>query len=1008
MTDSLDFQTIILRLLDFWAARGCLIWQPYHTEVGAGTMNPATFLAVLGPEPWNVAYVEPSIRPDDGRYGENPNRLYQHYQMQVILKPDPGNPQEIYLQSLEVLGIDPREHDIRFVEDNWEAPPIGSWGLGWEVWLDGQEITQFTYFQQAGGINLEPVSVEITYGLDRIAMALQGVGDFKEIRWNDTIRYGDVHLQSEREFSTYAFEIANIDRLRQVFDISEAESQQALSARLVLPALDHVLKCSHVFNVLDTRGAVGVTERQSYFKRMRALARDIAEVYLEQRQSLEYPFLDTDSDPAHIGEPGVSESSEPVIEGEREKISAETSAPFLFEIGTEELPASDVYRARDQLLEAFTEYLKSLRLDYSGLRVEGTPRRLVVYIEDLAERQRDVEELAKGPPADRAYDAEGVPTKAARGFAKSKGVSVDELEILEMDGGDYACVVVRQEGLPASDVLSTTIPDVIASLKFAKTMRWNQTNVAFSRPIRWLLALHGNQVVPFEFAGLSSSNVTRGLRFRDPAEMVINSPEDYFDYLNDQGIILSVSERRSHIGSQIEALAKQVKGTIYDDAELLAEVVQLVEAPIAIRGAFNAEFLELPHDVLIAVMKKHQRYFPIEKNGVLMPYFVTVRNGDEQNEHLVVRGNEDVIHARFADAAYFIREDKKVPLESYLPKLDRLAFQVDLGSMGEKTRRISQLVPLFSEELGLSKTDLKIAERTAILCKADLVSQMVVDMTSLQGIIGRYYALETGEPQEVAQAIFEHYLPRFAGDDAPTQKPGLIVGIADRLDTLAGLFALNLEPTGAKDPFAQRRAALGLVSNLIAWDVDFDLREGLNKATALLPVEASADSQQACLNFIIERLRHHLLDRGEPYDVVDAVLSAQGENPTRAVKAVDALKAWTDRDDWREILPAYARCVRITRDFEEFFEVKPKLFSEEEEKELFAALQTAESTERSKGSVDDFLEAFTPMIPVINRFFDEVLVMDEDESRQQNRLAILQRISSLATGVADMSRLEGF
>jgi len=291
MLNNPDFQTIIMSLQRFWAEKGCLIWQPYYSQVGAGTMNPATFLRVLGPEPWNVAYVEPSIRPDDGRYGDNPYRMQQHYQFQVILKPDPGNPQELYLQSLQTLGIDPQEHDIRFVEDNWVSPALGAWGLGWEVWLDGQEITQFTYFQQAGGINLEPVSVEITYGLERIAMALQGNYNFRNIQWSPDFTYGDVNYQAEREHSLYYFEEADIDRLREMYDLFEKEADLALNKGLVLPAHDYILKCSHTFNVLDTRGAVGVTERQALFGRMRDLSRRTAEAYVAQREELGFPWL---------------------------------------------------------------------------------------------------------------------------------------------------------------------------------------------------------------------------------------------------------------------------------------------------------------------------------------------------------------------------------------------------------------------------------------------------------------------------------------------------------------------------------------------------------------------------------------------------------------------------------------------------------------------------------------------------------------------------------------------
>jgi glycyl-tRNA synthetase len=266
MNHPLDFQSIILTLQRFWAEQGCLIWQPYYTQVGAGTNNPATFLRVLGPEPWNVGYVEPSVRPDDARYGENPYRLQQHYQFQVILKPDPGDPQEKYLRSLEALGIDPRQHDIRFVEDNWESPALGMWGLGWEVWLDGQEITQFTYFQQAGGNPLNPVSVEITYGLERIAMPLQRVRHFRDIQWSQDIKYGEVNYQGEFEHSKYYFEVADVDRLRQMYDLYESEARSALEQGLVLPAYDNVLRCSHTFNVLDTRGAIGVTERQAFLR----------------------------------------------------------------------------------------------------------------------------------------------------------------------------------------------------------------------------------------------------------------------------------------------------------------------------------------------------------------------------------------------------------------------------------------------------------------------------------------------------------------------------------------------------------------------------------------------------------------------------------------------------------------------------------------------------------------------------------------------------------------------
>ncbi|GAB4521020.1 MAG: glycine--tRNA ligase [Anaerolineales bacterium] len=1003
MNQPLDFQTIILNLQTFWAQHGCALWQPYHTEVGAGTMNPATYLRVLGPEPWNVAYVEPSIRPDDGRYGENPNRLNQHTQFQVILKPDPGNPQELYLQSLEALGIDPREHDIRFVEDNWESPALGAWGLGWEVWLDGQEITQFTYFQQAGGMALYPVAVEITYGLERIAMALQGVHDFRDIRWDARLTYGDIQLQSEQEFSKYAFEVAGVEHLRRLYEAYEAEAEAALQEGLVLPAHDYVLKCSHTFNLLDTRGAVGVTERQALFSRMRDLARRVAEAYAAQREALGYPW-------------GRADGAPQAVALAPNDVAPDVPAPFLLEIGVEELPAAEVDAAVAQLQQAVPALLSDLRLTYAGVQAWGTPRRLVVFVEDLAPMQADLEQVVKGPPADRAFDAEGRPTRAAQGFANSKGLAVDDLQVREVDGGRYVVAVVRQAGRPALSVLAEALPRLITALRFGKAMRWNATNTAFSRPIRWLLALLGEAVVPFEYAGYASGRVTRGLRFPmggQPTESPVASPRAYFEMLNAQGIVLDVAERRALIRSQAEKLAAEVGGALPDDDDLVAEIANLVEAPVALLGAFEAEYLHLPREVLISVMRKHQRYFPLlalagEDAKTLLPYFITVCNGEKARLDLVRRGNEDVIRARFADAAFFIREDERQPLEAYLPGLQTMTFQTSLGSMGDKTRRITALVDALSPWVGVSPEEQATAQRAAALCKADLATSMVVEMTSLQGVMGRYYALHSGETPQVAQAIFEHYLPRFAGDAVPAGKAGLLVGLADRLDSLAGLFAVGMAPTGNKDPFALRRAALGLVGNLLAWNLDFDLRAALKVAGRVLPTRFDADAQADCLAFIAERLRNLLLEQGYRYDVVDAVLARQGNNPALAAQAVRELSAWVTRPDWDTILPAYARCVRITRDQRERYPVVPETFAEASEHALYAALQQALAIKRRPGSVDDCLSAFLPLIPLINRFFDEVLVMAEDPTQRANRLGLLQMIAALADGVADFSLLEGF
>ncbi|NQS90832.1 MAG: glycine--tRNA ligase subunit beta [Chloroflexi bacterium] len=1002
MTEALDFQSIIMVLEKFWADNGCLIWQPYHTEVGAGTMNPATSLRVLGPEPWNVGYVEPSIRPDDGRYGENPNRFYQHTQYQVILKPDPGNPQELYLKSLEALGIDPQVQDIRFVEDNWKSPALGAWGLGWEVWLNGLEITQFTYFQQSGGQALDPVSVELTYGLERIAMALQGARDFKDIRWNKNYTYGDVQLQSEQQFSKYAFELANVENMREMYRLYEEEANRCLEEKLVLPAHDYVLKCSHTFNLLDTRGAVGVTERQGFFHRMRDLSRRVADTYLEERQLMEYPWLDNG------GEKKVEAQSASA------GVSPSKPAPFVLEIGTEELPPGDVVDAISQLEKTIPALLDDLRLDYQGLKVLATPRRLVVQLEKLADRQKDLEQLVKGPPRERAFDGEGKPTRAAEGFANSKGVSVEELEIQEIDGGAYVVAVERKKGLPTQDVLKEALPDLIRSIRFGQSMRWNDPSLAFSRPIRWLLTLHGESWIPFSYAGLDAKPFTHGLRFIDDgAAIPVSSPTAYTDVLNKQGIILDQKQRSERIKKDLDFLSAKVGGEVSEDDALLTEVTHLVEAPTALLGEFDSAFLDLPREVLVSVMKKHQRYFPVEKDGKLLPYFITIANkptGEDEYPELplITEGNTDVILARFADAKYFVKADQETKLVDYLPALDLLTFQVDLGSMGDKTKRIRSLVDQLASLVEISDDELKTTQRAAELCKADLATHMVVEMTSLQGVMGYYYARSSGENKGVAEAIREHYWQSSAGGSAPKSKPGLLVGLADRLDSLAGLFAAGLAPTGSKDPFAQRRAALGLVGNLIAWDLDLDLNVALDKAILKLPIKMTAEARDACLAFISDRLHNYLREEGFAYAEVDAVVAVQGHNPASAFRAVKEISTRVQEKDWELTLDSFARCVRITRDLEKTFRVDEKILKEDAEKELSKVVKKAAAVELKTGDLAGFLDLFTPLIPQITSFFDNVLVMDEDQAVKENRLGLLQIITGFADGIVDMTRLEGF
>ncbi|GAB4491414.1 MAG: glycine--tRNA ligase [Anaerolineales bacterium] len=1001
MTEKHSFQSIILQLQNYWASRGCLLWQPYYTQVGAGTMNPATFLRVLGPEPWSVAYVEPSVRPDDGRYGENPNRLQMHYQFQVILKPEPGNPQELYLQSLQAIGIDPRQHDIRFVEDNWEQPAISAWGLGWEVWLDGQEITQFTYFQQVGGVALDPVAVEITYGLDRILIALNNAKGIWDEPWGGDISYGEIRRREEFEHSKYYYEVADVARAHQMYELYLAEAEACLAQGLVLPAHDYVLKSSHTFNILDARGAVSLTERQASFGKMRDLARRVALTYLEQRKELEYPLLKN----AKVRMQNVE------LKVEHSAFTNQHSS-FVLEIGVEELPAADVDSALTQLRERIPAWLTDLRLEHGPVTVYATPRRLAVFVEKLAPRQPDREDLVKGPPAERAFDAAGAPTPAAQGFAKKNGIEAAALEIRAQDGGKYVFALVKAQGRPTPEVLSAALPALVAGIKFEKSMRWNESKVTFSRPLRWFVALLGAQVIPFDYAGISAGNISRGLRPYGSPEIIVSSAESYFSTLREAGILLDSEERKAAIVEQVRAAAQSVGGEALIEAGLLAEVANLVERPTAVLGAFSPEFLTLPREVLIGTMKKHQRYFPVNQlsgspvdrpTEAILPYFIAIRNGDAEHLNIVKEGNEHVLGARFADANFFVREDVKFPLEHYREGLKKLVFQTKLGSMFDKSERILNLSDEIGAMLALNAEERADLRRAAFLAKADLTTQMVTEMTALQGIIGREYALRSGEKPAVAAAIGEQYAP------VPQQKISLALALADRLDSLVGLFAAGLAPTGAKDPFGLRRAAIGVVQPLIENDLPFDLRQAVEAAASLQPIPVSGEVKAQTLEFLTGRMRVLLTESGLRYDVVEAVLAAQSHNPAAAARAMRDLMGWVTRPDWSPILDAYARCARIIRAAgvnSDQLSVNSEKLVEPAEKALHEAIH--HSAFRTPHSVSEFLGAVEKLLPAISAFFDKVLVMDKDETVKQNRLALVGQVAALAAGIADLSKLEGF
>jgi glycyl-tRNA synthetase len=1012
----------VARLNGYWTQQGCAVMQPYNTEVGAGTLNPATFLRVLGPEPWRVAYVEPSVRPDDARYGENPNRLQTHTQYQVVLKAEPGDSQDLYLGSLAALGIDMGAHDVRFVEDNWASPALGAWGLGWEVWLDGLEITQFTYFQQAGGFSLDPVSVELTYGLERIVMALQGVRHFKDIAYAGGLSYGAVFGQAEYEWSRYYLDDADVEEVGGMFAAYEREAQRMIAERLPVPAYSYVLKCSHTFNILDSRGAVSPTERARSFARMRRLAHQVAELWVERREEEGFPVGRAGA-PEWAGATGQphptgrqdNPGEAPLPVGDLAPSATDTGpADLAFEIGVEELPAADVQASAHAVRADLAARLAATHLSHGAITVHASPRRIAALVASVSRREHDRDEMARGPRQAAAFDADGNPTRAAEGFARANGVSVSELTTTEVKGVVHLAHRRHVAGRAAPDVLGDVLAGVVANLRSSdKNMRWNAPGLSFARPIRWVLALLGTEVVPVTVANLVSGRTTFVHRSDPRPRRDVASAERYMATLDEADVVVDRARRRELIRDQVVPLAKEAGGTAELDDALLEEVTDLVEGPNAVAGHFDPDYLELPAPVLVTVMRKHQRYFPVRSDPQnLLPTFVAVANGP--CDHDVVRaGNESVLRARYEDARFFWSQDLKRRPEKFRADLERLTFAEGLGSMGDRATRIGRIALALHDELapadpgGQTRATL---ERAAALVKFDLATQMVTELTSLAGVMGREYALRSGEPPAVADALFEEELPRHSADALPDTTAGALLSVADRVDLLAGLFAAGAEPTGSSDPYAMRRAALGLLAvlgarpELRALGVD----RALDVAGAAQPLEWSDDVRRRALDFVARRWETQQLDAGIPADPVRAV-RALARRPAEAADALAWLVEHRDDADFTRVARALGRASRIVKpDVASGWD--PASAAEPAEDDLRAAVEAFAAALTNRGpdatSLPEFVAAAGEMVEPIDRFFDDVLVMVDDEAVRANRLGLLAAIRDLAAAVIDWTALD--
>lgn len=679
---------------------------------------------------------------------------------------------------------------------------------------------------------------------------------------------------------------------------------------------------------------------------------------------------------------------------------------LLLEIGLEELPAQYVLRSEKQLAERVTTFLTEARVQFGAITVYSTPRRLAVLVKDVEENQQDLTETLRGPAKKIAQDADGNWSKAAAGFARGRGLLVDDLYFAEEKGVEYVFADRHESGKPTSTLLPA-LEDVVRGMTFPKNMKWGTSSLRYMRPIRWLVALFGTEQIDFEIEGVKADNVTRGHRFLSKGDVTISEAGAYAETLEREFVVASYEDRKGRIERQIEALASEKGWTVPLDASLLEEVTNLVEWPTALYGEFDARYLELPEEVLITTMKEHQRYFPVYVGEMLQHYFVTVRNGNADHLQNVAKGNEKVIRARLADAVFFYEEDQKAKIDEQIIRLDRIVFHEKLGTTGNKARRVKQLAGALAS---LFEADSAKVARAGEIHKFDLVSQMVYEFTELQGVMGEKYALQQGEDHEVAAAVREHYMPRFAGDASPSTPTGAVLALADKLDSIAAFFGIGMIPSGSQDPFALRRQAQGVVQILADWKISLPLDKLLSQVvdSQLQAGLYDADKEQvkAQLNdFFMLRLKHRLQERQIRYDVIDAVLTTS--------LAIDRLDARADAvqamlaSDAKLLIEQLTRVVNIAKKGEAG-DVDPTLFENAEEKALHDAIETTlPEAERAveSGDYHQAIASLRALEQPISAYFENTMVMSDVEAIRENRLREMKRIATTIESVADFSAL---
>ena len=680
---------------------------------------------------------------------------------------------------------------------------------------------------------------------------------------------------------------------------------------------------------------------------------------------------------------------------------------LLFEIGTEEIPAKFMPGILEQLKGLAEKKLQELRVPFASVTVFGTPRRMTFIADGVEETQASTVVESKGPSIKIAFGADGAPSKAAQGFARGQGIAVEDLIVRD----EYVYAVKKLTGQAVIELLPAFLVDIVESLSFPKNMRWADHDFRFVRPIRWLVAMLDDKIIPIEITGVKSGRNTIGHRFLSKGEVEIASAGDYAKVLREHFVLVDQDERRDMIRQQVEELAQKEGGIAEIDEDLLEEVVYLVEYPTALCGHFDDKFLTLPKEAVITPMREHQRYFPVlTADGKLLAKFITVRNGNSEGLDIVAHGNERVLRARLSDAEFFFNEDRKIKLEERLEKLKTVVFQEGLGNIYDKSVRLADIAMTLKKTLNV-KVDEDVLQRTALLSKTDLVTGMVCEFTELQGVMGREYALLDGEKPEVAQGIFEHYLPRFAGDELPATDIGRLVGIADKLDNIAATFSRGLIPTGSQDPYALRRQAIGIINILVDGNYHLPLLKTIIAVLGMLNVPAAKNGELLAQlqEFFMQRVKNMMGDQGIRYDVIDAVLSEKANDDiVDLFVRAKALAEYVATPEAAESIQAFTRVANLCKKAEGEDIIKESLFVEPAEKELYEVvcrLQKETIPALVGYNYAEVLKLMNEVSAPVNKFFDTVMVMDKDENVKNNRLALLVQVKETASMVGDLSAI---